>query len=101
MAKVFIDGQAGTTGLQIHQHINKRDDLELVEIPSASRKDPAVKQALMNECDLVILCLPDDAARESVSLITNSSVKVLDASTAHRIDPDWAYGLAELNATTR
>lgn len=101
MHKVFIDGQVGTTGLQIHEILSNRADLELLEISDQDRKDQAVKLALINESDLVILCLPDDAARESVSLITNPNVKVLDASTAHRVHEDWVYGLPELHPEQR
>jgi len=99
--QVFIDGQVGTTGLQIHELLSDRSDLELLEIPQQDRKSQSVKQALINESDLVILCLPDDAARESVSLATNPDVKILDASTAHRVHEDWTYGLPELNPGQR
>lgn len=101
MHKVFIDGQVGTTGLQIHELLNDRTDLALLEISESDRKNQSVKQALINESDLVILCLPDAAARESVSLITNPDVKILDASTAHRINEEWTYGLPELNPDQR
>lgn len=101
MHKVFIDGQVGTTGLQIHELLNDRTDLELLEISEADRKNQSVKQALINASDLVILCLPDAAARESVSLITNPDVKILDASTAHRVSEEWIYGLPELNPDQR
>jgi len=99
--KIFIDGQAGTTGLEIHGLLKDRTDIEILEIPAASRKDSGVKETLLNEADLVILCLPDDAARESVALITNPATRVLDASTAHRISQDWTYGLPELNHSQR
>ena len=94
-AKVFIDGEAGTTGLQIHARLKDRRDIELVSIDPALRKDPAARAAKLNSADLVILCLPDDAAREAVSLITNPAVKVIDASTAHRVAPGWVFGFPE------
>lgn len=95
-AKVFIDGEAGTTGLQIRERLINRTDLDLVSIDPALRKDAAERARMLNGADVVILCLPDDAAREAVSLIDNPSVKVIDASTAYRTDDDWAYGFAEM-----
>ena len=82
--KVFIDGEAGTTGLQIHSRLKDRRDLELLSIDPALRKDPAARAEHLNNADVVILCLPDDAAREAVALIEDRKVKVIDASTAHR-----------------
>ncbi len=95
-AKIFIDGEAGTTGLQIRERLEGRRDLELVSIDPARRKDAAAKAEVLNGVDAVILCLPDDAARESVSLIENNAVRVIDASTAHRVAPGWTYGFAEM-----
>ncbi|AKR57533.1 N-acetyl-gamma-glutamyl-phosphate reductase [Devosia sp. H5989] len=97
VAKVFIDGEAGTTGLQIRERLAGRRDLELLSIPSERRKDIAARAELLNAADVAILCLPDDAARESVSLITNDTTKVIDASTAHRVAEGWAYGFAEMS----
>ncbi|MBI3437779.1 MAG: N-acetyl-gamma-glutamyl-phosphate reductase [Proteobacteria bacterium] len=101
MAKVFIDGEAGTTGLQIRERLEGRRDIELVSIDPAKRKDADARRALLNSADAVILCLPDDAAREAVGLIENDAVKVIDASTAHRIEPDWVYGFAEMTKGQR
>ena len=98
---VFIDGEAGTTGLQIRERLARRVDLEVVSIDPARRKDPAARAELLNSVDAVVLCLPDDASREAVGLITSSTVKVVDASTAYRIAPDWAYGFAEMSPTQR
>jgi len=99
--KVFVDGQHGTTGLKIHERLNGRDDIEVLRIPDANRKDPAARKEYLNGADIVFLCLPDDAARESVSLITNSSVCVIDGSTAHRTADGWIYGLPELKKEQR
>lgn len=94
--RIFIDGEAGTTGLQIYQRLSDRPDLALVRIDPSRRKDPAERQRLLNDVDLAILCLPDAAALESVSWVTNPAVKILDASTAHRTAEGWTYGFAEL-----
>jgi N-acetyl-gamma-glutamyl-phosphate reductase len=98
---VFVDGQHGTTGLKIRERLEKRKDIEILEIPEDKRKDPGAKEKLLNEADIVFLCLPDDAAKESVSLIKNEKVCVLDGSTAHRVTPGWVYGLPELKKSQR
>jgi N-acetyl-gamma-glutamyl-phosphate reductase len=96
---IFIDGEAGTTGLQIRDRLKSRTDLELVSIDPARRKDAEARRELLNGVDVAILCLPDEAAIEAVSLIdANSKTRVIDASTAFRINPDWAYGFPELDA---
>ena len=98
---VFIDGEAGTTGLQIAERLEGREDLQLLRIDAERRKDVEERRRLLNRCDIAVLCLPDSAARESVSLIDNPAVRVLDASTAHRVDADWVYGFAELTPSQR
>jgi len=99
--KVFIDGEAGTTGLQIRERLLPRNDLQLVSIDPDKRKDPAARAAMLNGADAVVLCLPDEAAIEAVALITNPAVKVIDASTAHRTTPGWTYGFPEMDETQR
>ena len=101
VASVFIDGEAGTTGLRIRERLADRADLRLISIDPARRKDPAARRDLLNTADLVILCLPDDAAREAVGLIDNRAVKVVDASSAHRVAPGWTYGFPEMSTTQR
>jgi N-acetyl-gamma-glutamyl-phosphate reductase len=95
-ARVFIDGAAGTTGLEIAERLAGRDDLQLVRLDEARRKDPAARREALNDADAVILCLPDDAAREAVGLIDNPRTRVIDASTAHRVAQGWMYGFPEL-----
>lgn len=97
MAKVFIDGQAGTTGLQLKAKLVKHPFVELVEIEEDKRKDADERQRLMNESDVVFLCLPDEAAKEAVKLVTNPETVVIDASTAHRTAQGWTYGFPELS----
>jgi len=99
--KVYIDGQSGTTGLQIYERIGAREDLELLRIPEDKRHDTEERRKYLNEADIVFLCLPDDGAREAVSLIENPGVRVIDASTAHRTDDRWTYGFPELSAVQR
>ncbi|HKP78197.1 MAG TPA: N-acetyl-gamma-glutamyl-phosphate reductase [Phenylobacterium sp.] len=98
---VFIDGEAGTTGLQIRERLAKRADLEVLSIDPARRKDADARAELLNAADAVVLCLPDDASREAVGMIASNSVKVIDASTAFRVAPGWTYGFAELSTTQR
>lgn len=100
-AKVFIDGASGTTGLEIRDRLSGRADIELIAIAEDRRKDASARAEALNAADAVILCLPDDAAREAVALIDNPRTRVIDASTAHRTAADWAYGFAELDPGQR
>jgi len=95
--KIFIDGSEGTTGLRIYERFEGRDDVELLKISSELRKDVNERKRLINESDITFLCLPDAAARESVSLVENEHVRIIDTSTAHRTEEGWAYGFAELS----
>jgi len=101
MHKIFIDGREGTTGLQIQERLAARPELELCELPADLRKDPAARKALINQVDFVITCLPDAAARESVSLLENPRTRLIDPSSAHRVSPDFVYGFPELNGEQR
>ncbi len=96
VSRIFIDGEAGTTGLEIRKRLDGRAGFELLSIAADKRKDPAERKRLLNACDVAVLCLPDEAAREAVALIDNPRVKVLDASTAHRVAEGWAYGFPEM-----
>ena len=93
---VFIDGAAGTTGLEIRERLTGRADLSLLTLPDARRKDPGARREALNDADLVILCLPDVAAREAIALVDNPRTRVIDASTAHRTHPDFVYGFPEM-----
>lgn len=97
MKKIFIDGRAGTTGLRIYERLAERADIELLTLSDEDRKNTEKRREMLNRCDIAFLCLPDDAARESVSLISNPDVAVLDTSTAHRTEPGWTYGFPELD----
>ena len=99
--KVFVDGQEGTTGLQINEYLAKRADIEVLKIEADKRKDLGERKRLINASDVTFLCLPDDAARESVALVDNPDTCIIDASTAHRINPAWTFGLPELEQAQR
>ena len=101
MTKVFIDGSAGTTGLRIYERLGSRKDIELMILPEALRKNTDDRRRMLNSADIAFLCLPDKAAMEAVSLIENPDVAVIDTSTAHRVNPEWAYGFAELSGRHR
>jgi N-acetyl-gamma-glutamyl-phosphate reductase len=100
MTRIFIDGEAGTTGLQIAQRLEQRSDLELARIDPGARKDPEARARMLESVDIAVLCLPDDAAREAVAL-AGDRCRILDASTAHRTSEGWVYGLPELNREQR
>lgn len=97
-AKIFIDGEHGTTGLQIRTRMAGRRDVELLSIPEAERRNAALREDLLNSADIAILCLPDDASKEAVKMVAgNNNIRIIDTSTAFRIAPDWAYGFAEMD----
>ena len=100
-ARVFIDGAAGTTGLEIRERLDGRGDIALIRLSEAARKDTKARREALNEADLVILCLPDEAAKEAVGLIENNAVRVIDASSAHRVASGWVYGFPELEPDAR
>jgi N-acetyl-gamma-glutamyl-phosphate reductase len=96
--KIFIDGEHGTTGLQIRTRMAGRRDVELLSIPEADRRNAAIREDMLNSADIAILCLPDDASKEAVRMVSaNNNVRVIDTSTAYRVDPSWAYGFAEMD----
>ena len=99
--KVFIDGKEGTTGLKIYERFEKRSDIEILLIDEEKRKDPAERAKMINASDFTFLCLPDAAAVEAVKLCTNPNTRILDASTAHRVNPEWVYGFPELSSEHR
>ena len=99
--KIFIDGKEGTTGLKIYERFENRKDIEILLIDEEKRKDPAERAKMINASDFTFLCLPDAASIEAVSLCTNPKVRIIDASTAHRTNPDWAYGFPELSKEHR
>ena len=101
MVKVYIDGQEGTTGLKILERFKNRSDIELLRIDEDKRKDPEERRKLIHSADFTFLCLPDAAAKEAAALAEGSSTRIIDASTAHRTNPDWAYGFPELGADFR
>ena len=101
MTKVFIDGSAGTTGLRIADRLADRKDITVIRLPEELRKDPAARKEAIHNADIVFLCLPDAAAREAAALAEGSNAKIIDTSTAHRTDSDWAYGFAELSDAHR
>jgi len=96
LKKIYIDGDSGTTGLEIVNRLEHRKDLEVLPVDPLLRKDPAYKLSLAKQADLVVLCLPDQAAREAVSLYGDADTKILDASSAHRTEPGWVYGMPEI-----
>ena len=100
MYKVFIDGKAGTTGLRIYDRLSLRKDIELLTLSDEERKNPSARKEMINQSDITFLCLPDDAARESVSLVEKDSVCIIDTSTAHRTESGWSYGFPELSKAT-
>ncbi|MCL2527479.1 MAG: N-acetyl-gamma-glutamyl-phosphate reductase [Defluviitaleaceae bacterium] len=100
MLNIFIDGQAGTTGLKLEERLKPRKDITLLTIDPAMRKDPSARQSLMEKADVIFLCLPDDEARKAVEMAPAGTL-VIDASTAHRTNPDWVYGLPELSPNHR
>ncbi len=100
--KIFIDGEHGTTGLQIRSRLAVREDLDLLSIPEEKRRDAGLRKEMLSEADIAILCLPDDASKEAVGMLEGrNSTRIIDTSTAYRVHPDWAYGFAEMDAAQR
>jgi N-acetyl-gamma-glutamyl-phosphate reductase len=100
--KIFIDGEHGTTGLQIRTRLARRDDLDILSIPEAERRNRSLREDMLKAADVAILCLPDDAAKEAVAILEGANAtRIIDTSTAHRVDPGWAYGFAEMTAGQR
>ena len=100
--KIFIDGEHGTTGLQIRTRLGQRDDLDILSIPEAERRNRSLREEMLKSADIAILCLPDDASKEAVALLDGTnSTRIIDTSTAHRVHPGWAYGFAEMTAGQR
>ena len=97
MKKIFIDGKAGTTGLRIYERLENRNDIEIITLSEELRKDPEARKQAINSADVVFLCLPDAASIEAVAMVENDNTVIIDTSTAHRTNPDWAYGFAELS----
>ena len=97
MKKIFIDGKAGTTGLRIYERLENRNDIEIITLSEELRKDPEARKHAINSADVVFLCLPDTASIEAVAMVENDNTVIIDTSTAHRTNPDWAYGFAELS----
>ncbi|MEE1161482.1 MAG: N-acetyl-gamma-glutamyl-phosphate reductase, partial [Acutalibacteraceae bacterium] len=97
MTKIFIDGSAGTTGLRIYERLESRKDIELIRLSEELRKDINARKSAINSADIAFLCLPDSAAVEAVSLAENDNTVIIDTSTAHRTNPEWAYGFPELS----
>jgi len=101
MIRAFIDGKEGTTGLQIYDRLSRREDVEIIVLPEELRKDTNARKECFNSADVIFLCLPDAAAKEAVTLVENPKAKIIDASTAHRTNPEWVYGFAELSEKRR
>ena len=93
---IFIDGEEGTTGLQIREKLGERAELDLIHLPNDARKDSAKRREALNDADIAILCLPDEAAREAVLMTDSKSTRIIDASTAHRVSNGWTYGFQEM-----
>lgn len=95
--KIYVDGEHGTTGLQILDRLNNRNDIDLLSMPHEERRNPEARRALLNDADFAVLCLPDDASREAAIMVADGDTRLIDASTAHRTNPDWVFGFKELD----